>query len=165
MATLTNGESSSTGGGDAPETSSSPNLKISLKLKDTEIAKLKRERDDAQAALEKVKEKNRMLVSILSQAETKEKAQILYKMEQLKAERTEFSSELTRMSTELEQERTRTRELAKELRKFQVRYLLFLPYQKVKNQLDRSFRINARVPRSPSECEAYGTSKKGEGEV
>ena len=121
MATLTNGEGSSPGGGDAPETSSSPNLKISLKLKDTEIAKLKRERDDAQAALEKVKEKNRMLVSILSQAETKEKAQILYKMEQLKAERTEFSSELTRMSTELEQERTRTRELAKELRKYQVR--------------------------------------------
>ena len=121
MAVLTNGETGSTGGGDAPETSSSPNLKISLKLKDTEIAKLKRERDDAQAALEKVKEKNRMLVSILSQAETKEKAQILYKMEQLKAERTEFSSELTRMSTELEQERTRTRELAKELRKYQVR--------------------------------------------
>ena len=63
---LTNGESHSPVG-DAPETSSSPNLKISLKLKDTEIAKLKRERDDAQDALEKVKEKNRMLVSILSQ--------------------------------------------------------------------------------------------------
>ena len=41
-------------------------------------------------------------------------------MEQLKAERQEFSSELTRLSTELEQERTKTRELAKELRKYQV---------------------------------------------
>ena len=118
MINITNGESHPAG--DAPETSSSPNLKISLKLKDTEIAKLKRERDDALDALEKVKEKNRMLVSILSQAETKEKAQILYKMEQLKAERQEFSSELTRMSTELERERTKTRELAKELRKYQV---------------------------------------------
>ena len=149
MATLTNGESSSTGGGDAPETSSSPNLKISLKLKDTEIAKLKRERDDAQAALEKVKEKNRMLVSILSQAETKEKAQILYKMEQLKAERTEFSSELTRMSTELEQERTRTRELAKELRKYQVRWLLFLPYQKVKVHLISLFQDKRKSSTKP----------------
>ena len=149
MATLTNGVSSSTGGGDAPETSSSPNLKISLKLKDTEIAKLKRERDDAQAALEKVKEKNRMLVSILSQAETKEKAQILYKMEQLKAERTEFSSELTRMSTELEQERTRTRELAKELRKYQVRWLLFLPYQKVKVHLISLFQHKRKSSTKP----------------
>ena len=119
MVNLTNGESHPAG--DVPETSSSPNLKISLKLKDTEIAKLKRERDDALDSLEKVKDKNRMLVSILSQAETKEKAQILYKMEQLKAERQEFSSEITRMSTELEQERTKTRELAKELRKYQVR--------------------------------------------
>ena len=149
MATLTNGESSSTGGGDAPETSSSPNLKISLKLKDTEIAKLKRERDDAQASLEKVKEKNRMLVSILSQAETKEKAQILYKMEQLKAERTEFSSELTRMSTELEQERTRTRELAKELRKYQVRWLLLLPYQKVKDHLISLFQDKRKSSSKP----------------
>ena len=149
MATLTNGESSSTGGGDAPETSSSPNLKISLKLKDTEIAKLKRERDDAQAALEKVKEKNRMLVSILSQAETKEKAQILYKMEQLKAERTEFSSELTRMSTELEQERTRTRELAKELRKYQVRWLLFFPYRKVTDHLISLFQDKRKSSTKP----------------
>ena len=149
MAVLTNGETGSTGGGDAPETSSSPNLKISLKLKDTEIAKLKRERDDAQAALEKVKEKNRMLVSILSQAETKEKAQILYKMEQLKAERTEFSSELTRMSTELEQERTRTRELAKELRKYQVRWLLFLPYQKVKVHLISLFQDKRKSSTKP----------------
>ena len=149
MAVLTNGESSSTGGGDAPETSSSPNLKISLKLKDTEIAKLKRERDDAQAALEKVKEKNRMLVSILSQAETKEKAQILYKMEQLKAERTEFSSELTRMSTELEQERTRTRELAKELRKYQVRWSLLLPYQKVKDHLISLFQDKRKSSAKP----------------
>ena len=119
MANLTNG-GVPVGGGDVHESSSSPNLKISLKLKDTEIAKLKRERDDALDSLRKVKEKNRMLVSILSQAETKEKAQILYRLEQLKAEREEFAADLTKMSAELEQERTKTREMAKELRKFQV---------------------------------------------
>ena len=120
MANLTNGGVPVGGGGDVHESSSSPNLKISLKLKDTEIAKLKRERDDALDSLRKVKEKNRMLVSILSQAETKEKAQILYRLEQLKAEREEFAADLTKMSAELEQERTKTREMAKELRKFQV---------------------------------------------
>merc|ERR1712061_785196 len=105
MINITNGESHPAG--DAPETSSSPNLKISLKPKDTEIAKLKRERDDALDSLRKVKEKNRMLVSILSQAETKEKAQILHRLEQLRAEREEFAADLTRMSAELEQERTK----------------------------------------------------------
>jgi hypothetical protein len=41
----------------------------------------------SQASLEKMREKNKMLVSILSQSETKEKAQILFNMEKMKAVR------------------------------------------------------------------------------
>ncbi len=68
--------------GDSPP---SPRSRISLKLKDTEIAKLRRERDEANAALDKMREKNKLLVAILTQAETKEKAQIIAKIEKMKA--------------------------------------------------------------------------------
>ena len=59
-------------------------MRVALNLKDTEIAKLKREKEDLKASNDKLKEKNKMLVAILSQAETKEKALVLHKMEQMK---------------------------------------------------------------------------------
>lgn len=88
-------------------------------LKDEEIARLQDKNDTLSAELLKVKKRYKGMRSILDQAEIKEKADILLEAEKLRQVRDEMSENITQLTKELEQSKTKTQLLSKELRALQ----------------------------------------------
>ena len=95
-------------------------FKATVEQKDKEIAQLKSENELLSSELLKVKKRYKTIRTILDQAEVKEKAEVIVQAEKLRKDQVEMSENITTLTEELEQTKTRNQLLSKELRILQV---------------------------------------------
>lgn len=91
-------------------------------VKDKEISKLHDENKTLKSEMSKIKNRYKAMRSILDDAEIKEKAEILIEAEKLRKVRDEMTENITQLTTELEQSKTREHLLGKELRTLQEKH-------------------------------------------
>lgn len=91
-------------------------FKATVEQKDKEIAQLKSENESLSSELLKVKKRYKTIRTILDQAEVKETAEVIVQAEKLRKDQVEMSENITQLTEELEQTKTRNQLLSKELR-------------------------------------------------
>ena len=94
--------------------------KRELALRETEVALLKRDKEELEAKLAQEKSKTKKVVSILSEVELREKTELAVENEKLRKIRDELSNEVSDLVAQLQQERTLREDTLKEMRKMQV---------------------------------------------
>ena len=94
--------------------------KRELALRETEVALLKRDKEELEAKLAQEKSKTKKVVSILSEVELREKTELAVENEKLRKIRDELSKEVSDLAAQLQQERTLREDTLKEMRKMQV---------------------------------------------
>lgn len=94
--------------------------KIALTMKETTIAMLRRENEDLVANIGALRNSNRDLMTRLSQSQVRDTAELIKTLQTVEKDKADLINEVTRLHKECEQERTKSHELAKELRKTQT---------------------------------------------
>ncbi|TRY66952.1 hypothetical protein TCAL_03744 [Tigriopus californicus] len=94
--------------------------KIALTMKETTIAMLRRENEDLAANIGALRNSNRDLMTRLSQSQVRDTAELIKTLQTVEKDKADLVTEVTRLHEECEQERTKSHELAKELRKAQT---------------------------------------------
>ncbi|PVD19290.1 hypothetical protein C0Q70_19777 [Pomacea canaliculata] len=91
-----------------------------LEKKDGEIAELQTRLKDLEEELKQVKKRNKQLCFILAQGEMKDKAQVLMQVEELTAVKDELTEQVSRLTADLEKERSKVHALKLENDKLKV---------------------------------------------
>jgi len=97
-------------------------FKDTVAIKDIEIAKLQSDNETLKSELMKIKNRYKGIRQILDQAELKEKVEILIEVEKLRKVRDEMSENISSLTKELEQSKTREHLLGDELRSLQAKH-------------------------------------------
>ena len=82
-------------------------FKATVEQKDKEIAQLKSENESLSSELLKVEKRYKTIRTILDQVEVKEKAEVIVQAEKLRKDQVEMSENITTLTEELEQTKTR----------------------------------------------------------
>eukprot|EP00731_Ephydatia_muelleri_P015714 Em0009g138a len=103
----------------APESARVAQLTNELEKRDSLIKKLQVENESLVRQLKEVKERNQSLYKILSQGEFSNTAELLQQIEQLNTVKQELTTEVDTLNSNLEQERSKNKQLRAELVKLQ----------------------------------------------
>lgn len=88
-----------------------------VEKRDFEIQALRLEVEDLRGTLEKVKIRNKKLCEVLGTAEMRQVGEVVVELEKVRRARDEFSAEVTTLSEQLEQEKTKVSQLQDKCRK------------------------------------------------
>jgi len=102
-------------------------FKTDLEKKDLEISNLKQTNEDLRTQLEKIKKRYKITRSLLDEAEMKEKAQLAKELIELREVKDEMSQNIIDLTKEVEQYKTKTQGLNKELRNKQGKQKSSIP--------------------------------------
>lgn len=102
-------------------------FKTDLEKKDLEILQLKASNEDLRIQLDKIKKRYKTTRSVLDEAEMKEKAQLVQELIGLRDVKDEMSQNIIELTKELEQYKTKTQGLNKELRNKQGKHKSSIP--------------------------------------